>query len=39
MSEIITGEASKGYKNKKTEIEGSDIMDKYSQLNRFHHDH
>ena len=36
MLEILTGEASKGYKNKTSEIELSKTMDKYALLNRFH---
>ena len=36
--EIVTGEASKGYKNKNPEIERSKTIDKYAKMNRFHSD-
>ena len=36
LLELITGESSKVYKKKKTEIERSKIMDKYEQLKMFH---
>ena len=38
MLKVITGEASKDYKSKKTETEISKTMDKYEQLKRFYHD-
>ena len=34
---VLTVESSKGCNNNKTETERSIIMDKYAQLNRFHH--
>ena len=38
MFEVITGEASKGYK-KKNIYRTIKIVDKYANLNRFHHDY
>ena len=38
MLKVLAGEASKGHKKKKTEIERSIIMHKYAQLKRFHCD-
>ena len=36
LLKVITGEASKFYKKKKTKTERSKTMDKYAQLKRFH---
>ena len=38
MLKVITGEASKGHKKEKNWDRMIKIMDKYTQLKRFHHD-
>ena len=39
MLKFLTDEASKGYKKRKKRHRKIKIMDKYAQLNIFHHDH
>ena len=38
MLEVFTGEALKWYKNKNTDNKVSKSMEKYAQIERYHHD-